>query len=145
MPAYTQAALAVLDRARAEARRLGYPFIQRELLFLGLLADPDVDRILQALGADARSIRDAVESRLHPSVGADHGVAIGMLPTAEQVFRQRAQTAAALLNHSTVGTPHILMGFLMEQHGVVADVLRSYDITLDRLMEAIRKSEGQGG
>ncbi|HEY8347987.1 MAG TPA: Clp protease N-terminal domain-containing protein [Symbiobacteriaceae bacterium] len=145
MPGYTPAALAVLDRARAEAKRLGYPFIQREQLFLGLLADPDVDRILEALGTDAKSIREAVESRLPPAMGTDHGIAITLLPTAEQVFRQRAQTAAALLNHSAVSTLHILMGFLLEQHGVVADVLRSHGITLDRLMEVIRNSDGQGG
>lgn len=146
MPVYTRAALAVLDRARAEARRLGYPFIQREQLFLGLLGDPAVGRILEALNADAKSIRQKVERRLPPpALGAAKGAEIRLLPTAEQIFGQRAQTAAAMMGQSTIGTTHILLGFLLEQHGVVVKVLREYGITRERLMEAMQQLDGQGG
>jgi len=145
MPGYTRAALAVLDRARAEARRLGYPFIKREQLFLGLLGDPAVGRILEALNADAKSIRQKVERRLPPLLDAAKGADIELLPTAEQVFRQRAQTAAAMMGESTIGTIHILLGFLLEQHGVVVEVLREHGITKERLMEAMRQLDGQGG
>lgn len=145
MPDYTPAALAVLDRARAEARRLGFPFIQREQLFLGLLGDPTIGRIFEILHVDAKRIRQTVESRLPPPLGTEGRAAIRLLPTAEQVFRQRAQTAAAMMGQSTVHTPHILLGFLLEQHGLVVEVLHQFGITREQLVEAIRYVDDQGG
>lgn len=130
----------VLSAAQREAHRLGFPFVQREQLFLGLLHDPTVTRILSDLGLDLQITRDAVESRLLPGLGAPVDVtAIGMLPTAEQVYRQRAQTAAALLGHTHVGPEHILLGFMLEQHGVVLEVLTSLGVTLEKVSETIKR------
>lgn len=140
MAAYTPAAERVLTAARSEARRLGYPFIQREQLFLGLLQDETIARILTALGTDLQITRQTVEAQMLPGLGApDDPEAIDMLPTAEQVYRQRAQTAAALLGHTHVGPEHILLGFLLEQHGVVLEALTSLGVTKEKAMEAIRQ------
>lgn len=131
---------AVLAAAQREAQRLGFPFVQREQLFLGLLQDETVTRILRALGLDLQSTRDAVEERLLPGLGAPEDVAdIGLLPTAEQVYRQRAQTAAALLGHTHIGPEHVLLGFLLEQHGVVLEVLTSLGVTQEKVIETIKR------
>lgn len=130
----------VLEHAREEARRLGFPFIQREQLFLGLLADETVARIFALLGVDLQNVRDEVESRLMPGLGAPNDPAeIGMLPTAEQVYHQRTQTAAALLGHTHIGTEHMLLGFLLEQHGTVLEVLTALGVTKEKVMQAIRE------
>jgi ATP-dependent Clp protease ATP-binding subunit ClpC len=140
MERHTPAAYQVVEFARQEAHRLGYPFIQREQLFLGLLHDAAVNRILAALGCDLQSTRLAVESNTLPGLGApDDPAAIGMLPTAEQVFSQRAQAAAALLGHTHIGPEHILLGFLLEQHGLVLEVLTSLGVTKETVMKAIRR------
>lgn len=139
MPGYTQAAQDAVQAAQLEAKRLGYPFVQREQLFLGLLHDERVARILTSLGLDLQNTRNEVESRILPGLGApDDPTAIGMLPTAEQVYGARAQAAAALLGHTHIGTEHILLGFLLEQHGAVLEVLTAFGAKKDSVMEAIR-------
>lgn len=140
MAEFTAAALSVVKLAQQEAKRLGFPFVQREQLFLGLLLEESVTRILTALGLDLQSTRSAVEANLLPGLGApDDPDAIGLLPTAEQVFRQRAQTAAALVGHTLIGPEHILLGFLLEQHGVVLEVLTSLGVTKEKVMETIKR------
>lgn len=140
MAAHTPACAAVLKFSQAEAHRLGYPFIQREQLFLGLLKDETVSRILRSLGADLQSTRQAVLDQILPGLGAPvDPEAIGMLPTAEQVYKQRAQTAVALLGHTHIGPEDILLGYLLEQHGVVLEVLTSLGVTQEKVMEAIRR------
>lgn len=139
---YTPAGERVVHLAQQEAHRLGYPFIQREQLFLGLLQDATVSRILKELGCDLQSTREAVLAALLPGLGApDDPEAIGLLPTAEQVYRQRAQAAAGLLGHTHVGPEHILLGFLLEQHGVVVEVLAALGLTKETVMEAIKRPD----
>lgn len=140
MASHAKATADVVKFAQQEARRLGYPFIQREQLFLGLLLEETVSRIFADLGLDLQSTRQAVEERILPGLGApDDPDAIGMLPTAEQVFRQRAQAAAALVGHTLVGPEHILLGFMLEQHGVVLEVLHSLGVTKEQVMESIKR------
>lgn len=140
MPSYTPAAERVVALAQQEAQRLGFPFVQREQLFLGLLREESVSRILTALGLDLQSTRAAVEERLLPGLGApDNCQAIGLLPTAEQVFRQRAQAAATMVGHTLIGPEHILLGFLLEQHGVVLEVLTALGVNKEQVMEAIKR------
>lgn len=140
MAEYTPAALAVVGAAQREAQRLGYPFVQREQLFLGLLQDETATRILTALGLDLQSTRQEVENRILPGLGApDDPGAIGLLPTAEQVYRQRAQTASALLGHTHVGTEHLFLGFLLEQHGTVVEVLTALGVTKEQVIEVIKR------
>jgi ATP-dependent Clp protease ATP-binding subunit ClpA len=140
MSDYTADALRVIPFAQAEAHRLGFPFVQREQLFLGLLKDPTVSRILTAIGIDLDNVRLEIEARLVPGLGApDDPVAIGVLPTAEQVYRQRAQAATALTGSMQIGSEHILLGFFLEQHGTVLEVLNSLGATKLVVMEQIRQ------
>jgi len=146
MAIHTEAASRVVAAAQREAKRLGFPFIQREQLFLGLLHDPAVARILAEIGLDLESTRREVEQRLVPGLGApEDPEQIGMLPTADQVFRSRAQTAAALLGHTHIGPEHILLGFLLEQHGVVLEVLTAAGATKERVIDAIKRLDTQRG
>lgn len=143
MAGYSQAALDLVPAAQLEARRLGYPFVQREQLFLGLLHDLRAGRILESLGLDLQSIRAAVEQNLLPGLGAPDDIsAIGLLPTAEQVYRHRSQTAAAMVGQTEIGPEHVLLGFLLEQHGVVVEVLAAHGVTKESIMDAISRLDG---
>ncbi len=140
MSEYTIDATRVIPFAQQEAHRLGFPFVQREQLFLGLLRDPTVSRILTAIGIDLDNAREEIEARLVPGLGApDDPAAIGVLPTAEQVFRQRAQAASALTGSTQIGSEHILLGFFLEQHGTVLEVLNSLGATKPIVMEQIQQ------
>src|ERR1700719_1801294 len=65
----------VLDRARAEAGRLGHHHIGTEHLLLGLLAEPDsgAARTLVAAGATL----DGARGKVAEAVGRDDGAARG--------------------------------------------------------------------
>lgn len=140
MSDYTVDAAKVIPFAQQEAHRLGFPFVQREQLFLGLLRDPTVSRILTAIGIDLDIARHEVEARLVPGLGApEDSAAIGVLPTAEQVYRQRAQAATALTGSTQIASEHILLGFFLEQHGTVLEVLNSLGATKQIVMDQIRQ------
>lgn len=146
VPGHNPEAIAVVGNAQLEAKRLSYPFIQREQLFLGLLQDPTIARIFELLEADLQSTRSGVEERTLPGLGApDNPTAIGLLPTADKVFEQQAKTAAALLGHTHIGPEHILLGFLLEQHGTVQEVLTAHGVTKDKVMNAIKRLDMRRG
>ena len=56
-----------------------------------------------------------------------------------------AQEEARLLNHSYIGTEHILLGLIHEGEGVAAKALESLSITLDSVRTQVEEIIGQGG
>ena len=56
-----------------------------------------------------------------------------------------AQEEARLLNHSYIGTEHILLGLIHEGEGVAAKALESMSITLDAVRAQVEEIIGQGG
>src|SRR6187431_2073890 len=55
-----------------------------------------------------------------------------------------AQEEARLLNHSYIGTEHILLGLIHEGEGVAAKALESLNISLDAVREQVQEIIGQG-
>jgi ATP-dependent Clp protease ATP-binding subunit ClpC len=56
-----------------------------------------------------------------------------------------AQEEARLLNHSFIGTEHILLGLIHEGEGLAAKALESLGISLDAVREEVEKTIGQAG
>jgi ATP-dependent Clp protease ATP-binding subunit ClpC len=56
-----------------------------------------------------------------------------------------AQEEARLLNHSFIGTEHILLGLIHEGEGLAAKALESLNISLDAVREEVEKTIGQAG
>jgi ATP-dependent Clp protease ATP-binding subunit ClpA len=56
----------------------------------------------------------------------------------------RAQEQARLLKHNYVGTEHLLLGMLAEQHGLAARALAALDVRLDAVREQIIQIIGPG-
>ena len=55
-----------------------------------------------------------------------------------------AQEEARMLNHSYIGTEHILLGLIHEGEGVAAKALESMDISLAAVREKVQEDIGQG-
>src|SRR5690625_2978094 len=55
-----------------------------------------------------------------------------------------AQEEARMLNHSYIGTEHILLGLIHEGDGVAAKALQSLDVALGAVREQVREIIGQG-
>ena len=55
-----------------------------------------------------------------------------------------AQDEARALRHNYIGTEHLLLGLLREEHGVAARVLESLDLTIEEVRAQMGRIVGQG-
>ena len=56
-----------------------------------------------------------------------------------------AQEEARLLNHTYIGTEHVLLGLIHEHEGVAAKALESLDISLESVRAQVEEIIGRGG
>ncbi len=132
MSNFTPRAQQVLALARKEADRFNHNFIGTEHLLLGLikLGQGVAVNVLQRMGLDLETVRLEVEKQV--GTGPDQKM-IGNIPYTPRVKKVLALAAkeAKALNHTYVGTEHILLGLLREGDGVAARVLKSLDIDIE--------------
>src|SRR4030095_3350756 len=137
---FTPRAQQVLALARKEADRFNHNFVGTEHLLLGLikLGQGVAVNVLQKLGLDLETVRMEVEKQV--GTGPDQKM-IGNIPYTPRVKKVLALAAkeAKALNHTYVGTEHILLGLLREGDGVAARVLKSLDIDIEQTRQEILK------
>ncbi|HMO65679.1 MAG TPA: ATP-dependent Clp protease ATP-binding subunit, partial [Verrucomicrobiota bacterium] len=137
---FTPRAQQVLALARKEADRFNHNFVGTEHLLLGLikLAQGVAVSVLQKMGLDLETVRLEVEKQV--GTGTDQKVAgnIPYTPRVKKVLSLAAKEAKAL-NHTYVGTEHILLGLLREGDGVAARVLKNLDIDIEQTRQEILK------
>ena len=137
---FTPRAQQVLALARKEADRFNHNFIGTEHLLLGLikLGQGVAVNVLQKLGLDLETVRMAVEKAV--GTGPDQKM-IGNIPYTPRVKKVLALAAkeAKNLNHTYVGTEHILLGLLREGDGVAARVLKDLDVDIEQTRQEILK------
>jgi ATP-dependent Clp protease ATP-binding subunit ClpA len=135
---FTPRAQQVLALARLEADRFNHHFVGTEHLLLGLirLGQGVAVNVLQKLGLDLDTVRKEVEEQV--GTGPDHK-SIGNVPYTPRVKKVLALAAkeAKALNHTYVGTEHILLGLLREGDGVAARVLKSLDVNVEETRQQI--------
>lgn len=137
---FTPRAQQVLALARKEADRFNHNYVGTEHLLLGLikLGQGVAVNVLQKLGLDLETVRMEVEK--HVGSGQESKMAgnIPYTPRVKKVLALASKEARAL-NHSYVGTEHILLGLLREGEGVAAHVLKSLEIDIERTRNEILK------
>src|SRR6267378_2382919 len=140
MSNFTPRAQQVLALARKEADRFNHNFLGTEHLLLGLikLGQGVAVNVLQKMGLDLETVRLEVEKQT-PS-GPDQKM-IGNIPYTPRVKKviALAQKEAKNLNHTYVGTEHLLLGLLREGDGVAAKVLRALDVDIEQARQEILK------
>src|SRR5208283_884164 len=137
---FTPRAQQVLALARKEADRFNHNFVGTEHLLLGLikLGQGVAVNVLQKLGLDLDTVRLEVEKQV--GTGPDSKM-IGNIPYTPRVKKVLALAAkeAKNLNHTYVGTEHILLGLLREGDGVAARVLKDLDVDIEQTRQEILK------
>src|ERR1700746_868484 len=137
---FTPRAQQVLALARKEADRFNHNFVGTEHLLLGLikLNQGVAVNVLQKLGLDLDTVRMEVEKQV--GTGPDQKM-IGNIPYTPRVKKVLALAAkeAKALNHTYVGTEHILLGLLREGDGVAARVLKNLDVDIEQTRQEILK------
>ncbi len=140
MSNFTPRAQQVLALARLEADRFNHNVIGTEHLLLGLimLGQGVAVNVLHKMGVDLETARAEVQKLV--GTGPDKKVS-GNIPYAPRVKKVLALASkqAKALNHTYVGTEHILLGILQEGDGVAAQILRNLDVNLEKTRQEILK------
>mgnify|MGYP002630731572 CR=1 FL=1 len=135
---FTPRAQQVLALARKEADRFNHNYVGTEHVLLGLikLGQGVAVSVLQKMGLDLETVRAAVEKQVGTGQETKTPGSIPYTPRVKKVLAL-AGKEAKVLNHSYVGTEHILLGLLREGEGVAARVLKSLDIDIERTRNEI--------
>ncbi len=127
----------MLDLAQEEARSFQHNYVGTEHLLLGLTREEEsvAAQVLARLGVELHKVRSAVEFIIGRGDRIVLGK-IGLTPRSKKVI-QLAIDEAKLLNHSTVGAEHILLGLVREGQGIGAGVLESLGVRLPQVRQQI--------
>src|SRR5213595_2592288 len=137
---FTPRAQQVLQLARKEADRFNHNYVGTEHLLLGLikLGQGVAVNVLQKMGLDLETVRMEVEKQVGSGPETKMVGNIPYTPRVKKVLALAGKEAKAL-NHSYVGTEHILLGLLREGEGVAARVLKSLELDIERTRNEILK------
>ncbi|MBB5352325.1 ATP-dependent Clp protease ATP-binding subunit ClpC [Haloferula luteola] len=135
---FTPRAQQVLALARKEADRFNHSYVGTEHLLLGLikLGQGVAVNVLERMGLDLETVRMEVEKEVGTGNGQKVTGTIPYTPRVKKVLALANKEAKAL-NHSYVGTEHILLGLLREGEGVAARVLRRMEVDIQRTRNEI--------
>jgi ATP-dependent Clp protease ATP-binding subunit ClpC len=137
---FTPRAQQVLALARKEADRFNHNYLGTEHLLLGLikLGQGVAVNVLQKMGLDMETVRMEIEKQVGSGPETKMVGNIPYTPRVKKVLTLAGKEAKSL-NHSYVGTEHILLGLLREGEGVAARVLKSLEVDIERTRNEILK------
>ena len=142
---FSEKARRVLSLAQEEAQRFNHNYIGTEHILLGLVREKDgvAAKVLANLDVELPKVRSAVEFIIGRGERAPTGD-MGLTPRAKKVI-ELAVDEARRLNHSYIGTEHLLIGLMREGEGVPAGVLESLGVSLDKVRSETSRMLSQSG
>ena len=141
---FTDRVRKVLQMAREEAARLHHEYVGTEHILLGLIREGEgvAAAVLTNLNVDLEEIQQKIEETVKKGKApAAAGPDLPYTSRAKKVL-ELAMSEARELNHSYVGTEHLLLGLLREEKGIAAQVLTDAGVNLEQARaETLRESE----
>ncbi|HET6892139.1 MAG TPA: exo-beta-N-acetylmuramidase NamZ domain-containing protein [Pyrinomonadaceae bacterium] len=132
---YTEKARRVIFFGRYEASQFGSPAIEPEHLLLGLIReDPSLSRRFFAGKQATREIRSAIAAKMTQREKISTSVELPLAPETKRLLAY-AHEESDYLQHRHIGTEHLLLGLLRDEHSQAAEVLHQVGLTL----EAVRR------
>src|SRR5215217_4657386 len=131
---FTERVRKVLAMAREEAARLHHEYVGTEHILLGLIREGEgvAAAVLQNLSVDLDEVQQKIEETVKKGkAAAAAGPDLPYTSRAKKVL-ELAMTEARELNHSYVGTEHLLLGLLREEKGIAAQVLTDAGVNLEQ-------------
>ncbi|HEX9935093.1 MAG TPA: ATP-dependent Clp protease ATP-binding subunit, partial [bacterium] len=135
---FSQRVQMVIQLSRDEALRLGHDYIGTEHLLLGIIREGGgvAVEILQNLDIDLDELKRAIEDTIRSTGGT---ITVGNIPftkRAERVLRVAAAEAERFKSN-VIGTEHLLLVLLRDSEAVAAQVLQSFDISYETVLEEL--------
>ena len=130
---FTERVRKVLAMAREEAARLHHEYVGTEHILLGLIREGEgvAAAVLQNLSVDLEEVQQKIEETVKKGKAAQTtGPDLPYTSRAKKVL-ELAMGEARELNHSYVGTEHLLLGLLREEKGIAAQVLTDAGVNLE--------------
>jgi ATP-dependent Clp protease ATP-binding subunit ClpC len=132
---FTDRVRKVLQMAREEAARLHHEYVGTEHILLGLIREGEgvAAAVLTNLNVDLEEIQQKIEETVKrgKAPAAAGPPDLPYTSRAKKVL-ELAMSEARELNHSYVGTEHLLLGLLREEKGIAAQVLTDAGINLEQ-------------
>ena len=131
---FTDRVRKVLQMAREEAARLHHEYVGTEHILLGLIREGEgvAAAVLTNLNVDLEEISQKIEETVKKGKAtAAAGPDLPYTSRAKKVL-ELAMSEARELNHSYVGTEHLLLGLLREEKGIAAQVLTDQGVNLEQ-------------
>jgi len=134
---YTVRANRAMELAHEEARGFNHNYIGTEHILLALVRETDgvAAKALARLSVDEAQLRELMESLIGRGTTSASG-APGLTPRATRAL-DLARDEARDLSHHYIGTEHLLLGLIREEHGVAAGILASSGVTLAQARDQI--------
>src|ERR671916_550877 len=142
---FTDRVRKVLQMAREEAARLHHEYVGTEHILLGLIREGEgvAAAVLTNLNVDLEDIQQKIEETVKKGkAAAAAGPDLPYTSRAKKVL-ELAMTEARELNHSYVGTEHLLLGLLREEKGIGAQV--GEEVQDSRTRPFLPRSDAAGG
>lgn len=133
---FTERVRKVLSMAREQANRLHHEYVGTEHILLALVAEGEgvSSVVLENIGVDAAAVRRRVLDALREGHATFDRTDLPYTSRAKKVLELSMHEARSL-QHTYVGTEHILLGLLAEEKGIAAQVLMSLGCTLAKARE----------
>src|ERR1700675_987220 len=131
---FTDRVRKVLQMAREEAARVHHEYVGTEHILLGLIREGEgvAAAVLTNLGVELEEIQQKIEETVKKGkAAAAAGPPLPYTSRAKKVL-ELAMSEARELNHSYVGTEHLLLGLLREEKGIAPHVLTDAGVNLQQ-------------
>jgi len=143
---FTERVRKVLGMAREEAARLHHEYVGTEHLLLGLIREGEgvAATMIQNLNVKLEDLASTIDDIVkRGSPGTPVGPDLPYTSRAKKVL-ELAMSEAREVNHSYVGTEHLLLGLIREEKGIGAQVLIDSGITLAKARAEMVRVLGEG-
>ncbi len=141
---FTDRVRMVLQLAREEAARLRHEYVGTEHILLGLIREGEgvAAAVLTNLNVDLEEVSAKIEETVKPGkAAASAGPDLPYTSRAKKVL-EFAMMEARELDHSYVGTEHLLLGVLREEKGIGAQVLVDAGVSLQEARSEVLRLLG---
>ena len=134
---FTEKAREAVFYSQEKAAELGYSDVDTEHLLYGLFRADDsiATRVLARAGAVPQKVCKSLEKQMQRGKGKSHRDM--QLTTASKKVIDFAWEEARRLRNDYIGSEHLLLGLVAEQHGLAARVLGEFGVDLDKTRQIV--------
>ena len=138
--AYSEEAKRLFEEAGERAFRLGHEEVTPEHILLALLDEDEGAgvKVMASLGLDIAAIRAKIETHTESGSRESKRDQLDFSEASQRVLHL-ARTEAYMIFQGQVGSEHLLLGLVLADEGLAAQVLKESGIKIEAARAAVRK------